>query len=1061
MNFRKINNLAGWIIGGIATLVYLMTMEATGSFWDCGEFISCANKIEVGHSPGAPLFMLMQRMFGMLAGSNVKNIAPMINAWSAIASGLTILFLFWTITHFAKKLLSPVTEPETVQKILIIGAGVVGALAYTFSDTFWFSAVEAEVYATSSLFTAVSFWAIFKWEHVADRPHADRWLLLIAYLVGLSIGVHLLNLLTIPVIAMVYYFRRYNATVGGTIIAFFVGVACLALVQFGIIQGVTIIASKFDVLFVNDFHLPFDTGALFGMALLIGATVAMLIISRKKGWYMAHTGILCIIFIMIGFSSYIVPIIRSRADVPIDMTNPDNTLSLVSYVQREQFGEQPLLYGPDFDAQLQAIESKGNRYAKSKTADGKDFYEVVGKKPKYIFDPEKCRLFPRIYDSNDPQHVNFYKQYLGIEGDDRPTSGDNLSYFFGYQMNWMWWRYFMWNYAGRQNDFEGQGGGKDGNWVSGIGFIDKMLGRGDMSKMADGYVNNGARNELYFLPLILGIFGMVYQFNRSKKDGIVIGLLFFFTGIAIGIYLNMPPLQPRERDYAFAGCTYAFAIWIGLGVLMLYEWIKKAASGPAAAFGVIGISLLAVPVLMAAKEWDDHNRSKKTLAEATAYNTLMSLDKNAVLFTFGDNETYPLWFAQEIEGIRPDVRVINTSLLGIDWYIEQLAYKINDADAVPMVWKREDFIGERRNYLRYITAAMAPQLGVPAIPQDRFFPLVDICKYMVEGKKLAMEEEPTNYIPTKNYSIPVPSKASMVGSGIMYAADSANTSSEMKFSITKELLQKDDIAQLNILAMVGAGGWKRPLYYSNLQEMGGFGDLVDYMRLEGTVYRLMPYRMNKPTAMPNAQQAEPEQGYMDVPKSYNLFMNTYRWGGGERNDVYFDEKNRQMFISYRISAARLADKLIERGQKDNAVKVLDRVMTGITEHSYAYDYTALFIAESYYHAGALPKGSDLSRKLVRNMSNDVRYIASLGEKAREGQAANDAQRDVSVSYQLFIEAMKAGDNATADHIIGALSKLSADTGGASDIKAIVDRVLAELKRLKAAGPQLLQQVPQS
>lgn len=1047
MTFRKINNLAGWLVGGLATLVYLMTMEATGSFWDCGEFISCANKIEVGHSPGAPLFMLIQRMFGILAGGNLSKIALMINAWSAIASGLTILFLFWTITHFAKKLLSAATDPNNIQTILIIGAGMVGALAYTFSDTFWFSAVEAEVYATSSLFTALSFWAIFKWDAVADKPHADRWLLLIAYLVGLSIGVHLLNLLTIPVIAMVYYFRRYNASVAGTIVAFFIGVACLALVQFGIIQGVTIIASKFDVLFVNDFHLPLDSGAIFGMLLLIGALVALLVVSKRKGWYVANTGILCIIFIMIGFSSYIVPIIRSRADVPIDMTNPDNTLSLVSYVQREQFGEQPLLYGPDFDNPPQSAEPTGNRYAKSKKADGKDYYEVVGKKVKYIYDPEKMRLFPRIYDSNDPQHVSFYKQYLGIEGDDRPTAGDNLAYFFGYQMNWMWWRYFMWNYSGRQNDFEGQGEAKNGNWISGISFIDKIMGRGDLDKMADGYKNNGARNQLYFLPLILGICGMVYQFNRNKKDGIVIALLFFFTGIAIGIYLNMPPLQPRERDYAFAGATYAFAIWIGLGVLMLYEWAQRLAKGPSTAFGVTAIALLAAPILMAAQNWDDHDRSKKTLALATASNTLNSLDKNAVLFTFGDNETYPLWFAQEILGIRTDVRVINTSLLGIDWYIEQLSYKINDADAVPMVWQRKDFVGDRRNYLRYLTPQMAPQLGIPSIPQDRFFPLKDICQYMVDGKKLSgLEDEPMNYIPTKNYSLPIPSKAELVTMGLMYASDTANTSSEMKFSISKDMLQKDDIAQLNILAMVAEGGWKRPLYYSNMQEMGGFGDLGDYMRLEGTVYRLMPYRMNKQVGMPAAP--DQEQGFMDVPKSFNLFMKEYSYGGGERKDVYFDEKNRQMFVAYRISAARVADKLTSLGRKDDAVKVLDRVMDGITEHSFPYDYTGLFLAESYYHAGATAKASTLTKKVVKNMADDVRYIASLSDRAREG-AASDADRDVRIIYQIFNEAVRSGDKATADDIISTLTKLSVDTGNATDIKTLVDQAIGAFKKLQA------------
>ena len=1046
MNYRKLNNIAGWIIGGIATLVYLVTLEATASFWDCGEFLSCAYKIEVGHSPGAPLFMMMQRVFALFAGGNIKNVAWMMNAWSGIASGLTILFLFWTITYLAKKLVAPLTEPTGIQKMLIIGAGAVGALAYTFSDTFWFSAVEAEVYATSSLFTALSFWAIFKWEEVADRPYADRWLLLLAYIVGLSIGVHLLNLLTIPTFAMVYYFRRYKATTGGAIMAFLIGVVILALVQFGVIQGITIIASKFDILFVNSFGLPFDTGALFGIVLLIAAIIALLMIARKKGWYMVHSGMLCLLFIMIGFSSYIVPMIRSRADVPIDMTNPDNTISLVSYVQREQFGEQPLFFGPDFDARLTAIDSKGDKYAKSKK-DGKDYYEVVGKKPKYVFEEEKMRLFPRIWDSNDPNHVQFYKEYLGIEGDSRPTSADNMSYFLGYQMNWMWWRYFMWNYAGRQNDFEGQGEAKNGNWISGIKFIDKMRGVGDLDKMADGYRNNGARNQLYFLPLILGIMGLVYQFNRSKKDGVVVGMLFFFTGIAIGIYLNMPPLQPRERDYAFAGSTYAFAVWIGLGVLMVYDLVNRMVKGPAAAGAAIGICLVAVPVLMASQEWDDHNRSKKTLARATAYNALMSCEKNAVLFTFGDNETYPLWYLQEIEGIRPDIRIINTSLLGIDWYIDQLNYKVNDADAIPMVWKRDDYLGDRRNFLRYVTAAMAPQLNVPAVPQDRFFPLAEICKFMVDGKKLPIEDEPTNYYPTKNFMMPTPSKADLVSAGLLSAADSGRASTDMRFTISKDLLQKDDIAQLNIMAMAAAGNWKRPIYYSNLQEMNGYGNLVDFMRLEGTVYRLVPFKIEADSAARAIQGGQPEQGSIDLNKSYSLFMNTYIWGGAERNDVYIDEKNRQTLIPFRLCGSRLADQLSAAGRKEDAVKVLDKIMSGISEHSYPYDFTALFVAESYYHAGANDKAAKLTQKVVKNSFDDIRWVMTLSEKGREA-VMNDVQRDLSISYQIFAEAIKAGDNNTADWIINNLGLLVKETASAPELNASIQRFMQELQRVR-------------
>ncbi len=1047
MNFRKVNNIAGWITGGIATLVYLLTMEATASYWDCGEFLSCAYKLEVGHSPGAPFFMMIQRMFGLLAGGNEKNVAIMINSWSAIASGLTILFLFWTITHLAKKLLAPGdAEPTRTQLALIMGAGLVGGLAYTFSDTFWFSAVEAEVYATSSFFTAITFWAMLKWENAADRPYADRWLLLIAFMLGISVGIHLLNLLTIPALAMIYYFRRYEVTVMGTVIAFILGCVALAIVQFGVMQGVTILASAFDVFFVNSLGMPYDSGALVSLLLIAAAMAAVLIYAKKKGYYLLHTGVLCLVFVMIGFSSYIVPMIRSRADVPIDMTNPDNTLSLVSYIQREQFGEQPLMYGPDFDAQLTEITNKGPKYAKSVT--GKDHYEVVGKKRGYKFEEDKQRFFPRIWDNNDPGHVQFYRQFLGLGPDDRPTSGDNMKYFIGYQMNWMWWRYLMWNYSGRQNDFEGQGEAKNGNWVTGIKPFDKMRGLGDMDKMADGYRNNGARNELYLLPFILGILGLVYQFNRDKQDGFIVAMLFFFTGIAIGIYLNMPPLQPRERDYAFAGSTYAFAIWIGLGVLMVYEWLQKALKGTTAAYAATAICLVLVPAIMVRAEWDDHNRSKKTLARATAYNALMSCEKNAILFTYGDNETYPLWYAQEIEGIRPDVRVINTSLLGIDWYIDQLNYRINDADAVPMMWTHNDYIGDHHEYIRYVDSKMFPQ--APAIPADQFFPITDICKFITsENNKLPIEEEPVNYMPTRNIMVPTPAKSELGALAAGFDTSQISTDMRVTFSNKKGTYTKSDLAQINIIAAIASQGWKRPIYFSNLQETDEYGGMNDFMKLEGTVYRLVPFKSTKPVG-----PGQGEQGFVDINKSLSLFNNTYIWGNADRNDVYFDEKNRQNFIPYRLNVARLADELTNAGRKDEAIRVLDRVNKGITEHSYAYDFTGFYMAIAYYHAGGIKQASAMARKVADNARDDIRYIGTLPDDARES-SAGETQRDMSLISQLAVETIRGGDKATTDYIIAQIRGL-ADNPAAANLH--VQQVIQELQQMQAQPQQV--QLPQ-
>jgi tetratricopeptide (TPR) repeat protein len=1024
MNYRKVNNLVGWITGAIAFIVYLKTMEPTVSFWDCGEFLSCAYKLEVGHSPGAPFFMIVQRIFSLFSGgasatggASVSTLgtvgaATMINALSAFTSALSILFLFWTITHFAKKLTTTGNaEPDSNQLALIMGAGLVGALACTFSDTFWFSAVEAEVYGTSSFFTAITFWAILKWEHVADNKYADRWLVLIAYLIGISVCVHLLNLLTIPAIAMVYYFRRYEASYKGTIIAFLMGCVVLAFVQFGIIQYIPRIASSFDIMFTNKFGASFDVGSLVFLCLFVGLMVFLLVFAIRKKKQMLHTAVLCVIFIFIGYSSYFAAIIRSRADVPIDMTNPDNPISFLDYVNREQFGQQPLLFGPYFTSTYTGLDTSGKLYAQTKV-NGKDYYEQVGKKVIALYDGDQSHFFPRIYDNNEQGHINYYRQFLNLGPNDEPTGADNMKYFIGYQMNWMWWRFFMWNFAGRENDIEGQGDPQRGNWISGITVIDKMRGLGDTDAMGAGYSDNPAHNKLYFLPLILGIMGLIFQFNRNKKDGIIVLTLFFFTGAAIGIYLNMPPLQPRERDYAFAGCTYTFTIWIGLGVLMVADWLRKLTKGAAATYGSIGICLLAVPVLMANVEWKDHDRSHKTLARAVAHNTLSCCAPNAVLFTFGDNQTYPLWYIQEVEGFRRDVRVINTSLLGIDWYVDQLNYRINDADAVPMIWKRKDYIGDRHNYISY--------LKNPQVPDTKFFNLTEICNFMISddpANKGSRGSEMSNYMPSKNFFVPSLSKDELVQRGLVNAADTGRVVNEMKFVYPKTLAYKSDLAILNIIAAVANEGWKRPLYFDAGLRQGDYGGTGDYLHMEGLVYRLMPFKYA------DAQKVNQQVlGTINTEKSYDLFMNKFLWGGGERTDVYFDEPNRHEFVTYRMDGSFVANQLTAEGKKDKAIQVLDKVMTGVTEQSYAYDYTAYFIAAAYYHAGAIEKATKLTNKIVKNAEDDVNWVITLNEDGRSAMS-DDVKQQFQIMQSLSSTAYQSGDTVTAKKIYERMQQL--------------------------------------
>ena len=696
MNYKRTNNLVGWFTFLIAAYVYISTIEPTGSFWDCGEFIATAHKLEVGHPPGAPLFLMLARIFILFGGDDVRMYPIAVNILSALMSAFTILFLFWTITALARKIVIGKGEISTDKLIAVMGAGLVGALAYTFSDSFWFSAVEGEVYASSSFFTAIVFWAIFKWENAADEPHNLRWLILIAYLMGLSIGVHLLNLLTIPALAFVIYFKKYKVSTKGIIYTAILGTLVLGFIQYGIIQGAITLAGTFDRVFVNGFGMPFGSGIIFYALLIVAGVIWGLIYTKKKNHPIWNTAILCFVFIMIGYSSFAQIVIRSAANPPLDENNPENVFNFISYLKREQYGERPLFIGQYYNAKVIDQKVGDDTWAK---VEGESKYIKGPSKIDPVYEQDKTTVFPRMW-SNQQSHINEYKKWADVKGDRTPTFGENLKFFFVYQMGEMYWRYFMWNFAGRQNDLQGPGGITKGNWLSGVKFIDEMR-LGPQDNLPETMTNNKARNYMYFLPFILGIIGMVYHYSRDNKDAWVVMLLFFFTGIAIVIYLNGTPLQPRERDYAYAGSYYAFAIWIGLGVLSLYEFLKKRVPATASAVVTTALCLVAVPAVMAKAEWNDHDRSNRYTSRDFATDYLNSCAPNAILFTNGDNDTFPLWYVQEVENVRTDVRVVNLSLLNTEWYVDQLKRKYYDSDPIAISWTQDKYMLGRRDYIPF------------------------------------------------------------------------------------------------------------------------------------------------------------------------------------------------------------------------------------------------------------------------------------------------------------------------------------------------------------------------
>lgn len=1011
MSFKKINNITGWIVFAIATITYLLSVERTTSFWDCGEFIITAYKLEVAHSPGAPLYMMLGRVFGILASP--ENAAFMINSMSAFASGFTVLFLFWTITHFARKIITKedfdaITTPDVLN---IMGAGVIGALAYAFSDTFWFSAVEAEVYATSSFFTAMTFWAILRWEHIAKSdPRADRWLVLIFFLVGLSIGVHLLNLLTIPSIILVYYLRKTEKpTLLGGFIAFIIGGIILGFIQIGVIQWVSILASKFEVVFTNSFGMPFNSGTIIFLILMAAAIAFVIYYAHKKGKQMLYLGTFCFAFTLLGFAApYASTIIRSKADVPIDMVNPDNVVALIPYLQREQYGQQPLLSGGNYDAKyMRSPNGKSKPIYAALKVDGKDKYEVVGDKPDVIETP--ITLFPRMWDKNKQR---YYENYLGKAQNEPITSGENLSFFFNYQFNWMYWRYFMWNYSGRQNDYQGQGDPKSANWITGIKPIDKMLGRGDIDLASDSYANNRARNHYYMLPFLLGIIGLIFHYKKRKGDTMVVLSLFIMTGLAIVVYLNNSPMQPRERDYAYIS-TYAFAVWIGLGAMQVKEWMSRFTKGNTAPILATVICLLLVPILMLSQNWDDHNRAPKTLARDHAYNMLMTCDSNAILIVNGDNDTYPLWYLQEIEGVRPDVRILNQNLLNTDWQVQQMFYKVNDADAVPMIWKTEDVVGSR---LEYIPTAEDPRLA------GRFNTAEEVINFIVDPKNQQRGNSGAmlSYMPTKKLFVPVDSNV-VRASGILNGVDNPQILPHLEVNFGN-MVQRAELTILNMVTAIAKDGWKRPIYFGQQTPAGGF---EPYLQKVGVLSKLVPV-----APVMNAQAGA--ENFTGVEQNMKMFTELYTLGNAHTDKPYYDDKAKNTLIQYRVGAADFANYLTVNNRKADAIKVLDHMMASMSQSSYPnivhlYDNSIMLIIQAYYRAGGLTQAAKYGDMMINSGVKDSDYYMSLSPS---GRASLENMQLLTLQAMMLSarNAQVAGDTATSARWMNIFTEASAKTG---------------------------------
>ncbi|MDQ3191303.1 MAG: DUF2723 domain-containing protein [Bacteroidota bacterium] len=1013
MNYTKINNITGWIIFLVASYVYLATIEPTTSFWDAGEYISTAYKLQVGHPPGAPFFQLAGRFFSMWVAPD--KAAMMVNAMSALSSAFTILFLFWTITMLAKKLIAKTGELDSGKIYAIMGSGVVGSLAYTFSDSFWFSAVEGEVYAMSSFFTAVVFWAILKWDSEADNPRSIKWIILIAYLVGLSIGVHLLNLLAIPAIVFVYYFKKHEPTRKGFIITGILSILILGIVQVGIIPGIVSLAANFELFFINSVGLPFHSGTTIYFILLIGAIVWGLNYTIKKKKPIINTAILAFTMILIGYSSFFLLVIRSNANTPIDENNPENAINLLSYLNREQYGDWPILKGQYYNAPL----DKRTQYK-----DGNPVYTKDEAKGKYVitddrkgsipnYDPAFSTIFPRMYSSQN-NHVAGYKAWGDVKGTpvktvnprgepeiiQKPTFGENLKYFFRYQVGHMYLRYFFWNFVGRQNDTQNHTGNIiDGNWMSGIPFIDQIF-LGSQDHLPESMTRNKAMNHFYFLPLILGLLGIYFQFKKSSEQGWVVFLLFFFTGFAIVLYLNQTPYQPRERDYAYAASFYGFAIWIGLGVLYLFDLVNRKLPGSVSAILTSVICLLLVPGIMAKEGWNDHDRSKRYTARDFAMNYLDSVEPNAILFTNGDNDTFPLWYVQEVEGYRTDVRVLNLSLLNTDWYIDQAKRKAYDSEPVPFSLTEEQYRQGTRDYVPFYDKGIEGHVNLKE--------LMDFVSSDDKRTRVQMQTgKMLDYLPTNKFRLPVDS-ATVVGNKTVPAEMIDRIVPYIDWQMDKSYILKNELMVLDLLAH---NNWKRPVYFAITTGPDSYLNLQDYFQLEGLAYRLVPVKH---------KNTDGQTGRVDTDIMYNNVMNEFKWGGMETDDLWMDENNIRMTMNFRNNFNRLAEALLKEGKKEKAIEVLDRAMEVMPSKNVPSNFFVMYFADTYYKAGEIEKANALVKELSELYIDDMRYYSTLNEKFAR-TITRDMEQGMQILRQLMYMAVSNDQKELADQLQEQLS----------------------------------------
>jgi hypothetical protein len=1001
-NYRRLNTITGWLIFIVSSVVYLLTLEPTVSFWDCGEFILSAFRLQVGHPPGAPLFLMIGRIATFFAGGDTSKVAVMMNALSGLCSGFAIMFLFWTITHLVRKVYASGEETESAHIPAILGSGVIGALAYTFSDTFWFSAVEGELYALSSLVTGLVFWGMLKWEDEADKPYSGRWIILIAYIMGLGLGIHRLNLLVIPVLVFVFYFRKYEVTAKGIVKTLVLAVVILWLMVFVLMPGVPKAAGWFELFFVNVIGMPYNSGLLFFIVILIAALVLGIRYSLKSRRVILNYIMTAITVIMIGYSSYAMIMIRSSARPPMNQNNPSDIFSLSYYINMEQYGSSPKIYGNYYSAPIVDVKSVVAGYNKIK---GK--YEPYFR-PEYEYNKEFTTIFPRMY-STEPEHEKAYKywgditgrRYSVTSGSNKevivcPKFGENLRYFFKYQTGFMYLRYFMWNFVGRQNDNQGDGNPIQGNWISGIKFIDEAR-LGKLDKIPEDLKNNPARNTYFFLPLLLGIAGMVWQYRKDRKGFWLILSFFIMTGVAIIFYLNQYPNQPRERDYAYAGSFYAFAIWIGMGFMLAYEYLRKFLGGKLSAATVFIILLFAVPILMAVQNWDDHDRSGRYTARDIGANYLLSCAPNSILFTYGDNDSFPVWYVQDVEQVRSDVRVANLSYIQAGWYIDMMRQKAFKSDPLPLTLVSEKYVEGVRDQLP-VNKGIDKPVNLSQIIQ---FAGQDDKKYKTD---ISGRGDYFNYLPTNKFLVDVDS-AKVVSNGTVKEYYKNRIVSPMVWEYPEENAFKGDLA---IMDLISTNKWGRPIYISTTVPSTQYKGLEKYFVQEGITYRIVPIKTDKPE--------EGEFGMIDPTVMYDNMMNKYRWGNAADPKVYLDENNKRMLSNFRRLFGTLGKSLLAAGDTAKAVEAAHRGLEIVPAEKLPYDFFVLGLAEVLIRAGKSDEGNKIISDVMKYSKEYLDYAISMDRDKQFGM-----DYPIGINMQALLDINNIAINLKMDQLVKTVS----------------------------------------